>query len=186
MVEIAYNQGVMDPVEESVLKAISDMGINGVISVRTAKQYYLEGEFSEDTAKIISEKLLYNKVIQHVANRGTKDEGRGAKDEADYKFKLITVDLLSASDKKLREISKQGQLFLNLSEMRQIKNYFKSLGRNPTDCELETIAQTWSEHCRHKTFRGKIEYREVTTSQGHQKDIFVTGDFVTTGVFKWI
>jgi len=168
VVEIAYNQGVMDPVEESVLKAISDMGINGVISVRTAKQYYLEGEFSEDTAKIISEKLLYNKVIQHVANRGTKDEGRGAKDEADYKFKLITVDLLSASDKKLREISKQGQLFLNLSEMRQIKNYFKSLGRNPTDCELETIAQTWSEHCRHKTFRGKIEYREVTTSQGHK------------------
>src|SRR3989339_738746 len=168
VVEIAYNQGVMDPVEESVLKAISDMGINGVISVRTAKQYYLEGEFSEDTAKIISEKLLYNKVIQHVANRGTKDEGRGAKDEADYKFKLITVDLLSASDKKLREISKQGQLFLNLSDMRQIKNYFKSLGRNPTDCELETIAQTWSEHCRHKTFRGKIEYREVTTSQGHK------------------
>ena len=77
-----------------------------------------------------------------------------------YQFNLITVDLLTASDKGLQKIARDGQLFLNLAEMRAIKNYFKSSGRNPTDCELETIAQTWSEHCWHKTFRGKIEYKE--------------------------
>jgi phosphoribosylformylglycinamidine synthase len=44
--------------------------------------------------------------------------------------------------------------------MRAIKGYFKKLGRNPTDIELETAAQTWSEHCYHKTFRGKIKYSE--------------------------
>jgi len=58
------------------------------------------------------------------------------------------------------EISKKGQLFLNLNEMRQIRGYFRKLKRNPTDCELETIAQTWSEHCYHKTFRGNITYKE--------------------------
>ena len=77
-----------------------------------------------------------------------------------YNFNLITVDLLGASDAKLLEISKKGQLFLNLNEMRQIRDYFRKLKRNPTDCELETVAQTWSEHCYHKTFRGNITYQE--------------------------
>jgi phosphoribosylformylglycinamidine synthase II len=44
--------------------------------------------------------------------------------------------------------------------MRTIRDYFRKLKRDPTDCELETIAQTWSEHCKHKTFRGRIEYRD--------------------------
>ena len=55
-------------------------------------------------------------------------------------------------------LSKDGQLFLNFDEMRAIQKYFKKQRRNPTDCELETVAQTWSEHCYHKTFRGKIHY----------------------------
>ena len=41
-----------------------------------------------------------------------------------------------------------------------IKKYFTKLRRNPTDVELETLAQTWSEHCVHKTFRGKIEFKD--------------------------
>ena len=44
--------------------------------------------------------------------------------------------------------------------MKAIQAYFDKLGRNPTDVELETIAQTWSEHCKHKTFSGVIEYEE--------------------------
>ncbi len=168
IIEVAYNPGVMDPVEESVLKAISDMGINGVTSIRTAKQYLLEGEISGDTAKVIAEKLLYNKVIQHVVMPEAAIRDTQYAKQIDYQFKLITIDLLSASHRKLLEISSQGQLFLNLNEMRQIRRYFKKLGRNPTDCELETIAQTWSEHCRHKTFRGKIEYQELISSSAHK------------------
>src|SRR3989338_3223412 len=164
VVEVAYNPGVMDPVEEAVLKAIADMGISGVSSVRTAKQYLLKGKISEGALKTISEKLLYNKVIQHIVIQETSNQKPEAR-KTDYQFKLITVDLLKASDKKLLEISKNGQLFLNLAEMRQIRNYFKKLGHNPTDCELESIAQTWSEHCWHKTFRGRIEYKEVTRNQ---------------------
>ncbi|MBU1933502.1 MAG: phosphoribosylformylglycinamidine synthase subunit PurL, partial [Candidatus Omnitrophica bacterium] len=84
--------------------------------------------------------------------------------QEDYKFKLITVDILKADDKKLMKISRDGQLFLNLREMKEIQRYFKKLRRNPTDCELETIAQTWSEHCAHKTFKGVVDYREVHSS----------------------
>ncbi|MDP2911956.1 MAG: phosphoribosylformylglycinamidine synthase subunit PurL [Candidatus Omnitrophota bacterium] len=157
VVEIAYNQGVMDPVEDSARKAIRDMGIYGVKSIKTEKQYFIEGKIKEQDFKAICEKLLYNKVIQHVV----KGEGLRVKaGGSGYKFKLITVDMLGSDDKRLMKISKDGQLFLNLKEMQEIKKYFKKLGRNPTDCELETIAQTWSEHCAHKTFRGVIEYKE--------------------------
>jgi len=68
------------------------------------------------------------------------------------------IDILTANDDELMRISERGLLSLNLAEMKAIQDYFTSLGRNPTDVELETIAQTWSEHCVHKTFRGLIEY----------------------------
>jgi phosphoribosylformylglycinamidine synthase len=41
--------------------------------------------------------------------------------------------------------------------MKIIKSHYARLGRDATDVELETFAQTWSEHCCHKTFRGDIE-----------------------------
>ncbi len=163
-IEVAYNPGVMDPVEESALKGIRDLGTRGVISFKTAKQYILKGKLKSGQLKTVCEKLLYNKLIQHIV----KASSAPTTSSIGYQFNLIVVDLLSASDNKLLEISKRGQLFLNLKEMRQIKNYFKKIGRNPTDCELETIAQTWSEHCYHKTFRGKIDYKEVTMSPRHR------------------
>jgi len=159
LVEVAYNPGVMDPVEESALKGIRDLGIEGVASVKTAKKYFIEGSLTAQQLKTISEKLLYNKLIQHVVKPEAGDAAAG-KAGSGYCFNLVTVNLLDAADKGLEKISRDGQLFLNLDEMRSIKSYFKRLKRNPTDCELETVAQTWSEHCWHKTFRGKIKYTE--------------------------
>ena len=158
IIEVAYNLGVMDPVEASVLKGIADLGIRSVDSVSTAKKYIISGRLTPAQLKTISEKLLYNKLIQHVVDPRVPDNN--IKHLPRYSFNLITVDLLRATDSKLLAISKKGQLFLNLNEMRQIRGYFRKLKRNPTDCELETIAQTWSEHCYHKTFRGKIKYTE--------------------------
>ena len=61
-------------------------------------------------------------------------------------------------DAALMPLSKSGQLYLSLAEMQAIQAHFQALGRDPTDCELETLAQTWSEHCSHKTLRGRIEF----------------------------
>ena len=162
VVEVAYNPGVMDPVEASVLKGIKDLGITCVDSVKTAKKYIICGKISSTTLKTISDKLLYNKLIQHVVSPDLVEGD--IKHLPGYKFNLITIDLLGASDTKLLEISKRGQLFLNINEMRQIRDYFCKIKRNPTDCELETVAQTWSEHCYHKTFRGNIAYKESKAS----------------------
>jgi phosphoribosylformylglycinamidine synthase subunit PurSL len=72
-----------------------------------------------------------------------------------------TIPILSMTDEQLLEVSQQGLLALDLGEMRTIQQHYKSQGREPTDVELETLAQTWSEHCSHKTFKATIDYREV-------------------------
>jgi len=156
IVEVAYNPGVMDPVEESARKAIKDLGVAGIKSVRTRKKYFIEGTLTDRQFKIICDRLLYNRVIQHIVI----DHPQTDISVKDYRFKLITVDIINATNDRLMRISKSGQLFLNLREMQEIKRYFRQMRRNPTDCELETIAQTWSEHCAHKTFKGLISYKE--------------------------
>jgi len=70
------------------------------------------------------------------------------------------VKIIGVDEKTLLEISERALLSLNLEEMKIVQEYFTSLGRNPTDCEMETIAQTWSEHCYHKIFKADIEYSE--------------------------
>ena len=73
-------------------------------------------------------------------------------------FKIIPIQ--NANNTELLRISQNGLLSLNLTEMQAIQSHFAGLGRDPTDVEIETLAQTWSEHCVHKTFRGVIEYIE--------------------------
>lgn len=73
----------------------------------------------------------------------------------------VEIKLIGLSDKALLALSKKAVLSLSLVEMKTVQQYFKKLKRNPTDIELETIAQTWSEHCKHKTLTGIIEYKET-------------------------
>jgi phosphoribosylformylglycinamidine synthase len=73
-------------------------------------------------------------------------------------FSLFEVRVLGASDEQLLEMSRELGLALSLHEMKVVKEHFSRRGRNPTDVELQTIAQTWSEHCFHKTFKDKIRF----------------------------
>jgi len=77
-------------------------------------------------------------------------------------FPLFEINMLDASDEQLEEISQELAIGLNLQEMKTIKAFFKAKKRNPTDVELQTIGQTWSEHCYHKTFKGKIRFNGKT------------------------
>ena len=70
------------------------------------------------------------------------------------------IPIQDVDDPELMRISREGLLSLNLAEMKAIQAYFVQQGREPTDVEIETIAQTWSEHCVHKTFKSRIEYTE--------------------------
>jgi phosphoribosylformylglycinamidine synthase len=71
--------------------------------------------------------------------------------KVDVDFPLYQVDLLSSDDETLQKISDELGLALNVDEMKRIKEYFRSKGRNPYDIELQALGQAWSEHCCYKS-----------------------------------
>ncbi len=159
VVEVAYHHGVMDPVEESIMKALGDMGITSVSAAKTMRRYVIEGDVTPEQLALVTDKLLVNKIIQRVA---APDEDPFLHARPVEGVTRVEVALLGLSDDELLQLSRDRFLSLNLDEMRAIQDHYRSLDRNPTDVELETFAQTWSEHCVHKTFRGIINFNGET------------------------
>lgn len=71
-------------------------------------------------------------------------------------FNLLTIEIQKAQKSQLEQISREMGLALSLQEMKCVQQHYLQSKRNPTDIELQTIAQTWSEHCYHKTFKDII------------------------------
>ena len=158
VLSVVRKVGVMEPAAASVLKGIADMGL-AASSVRIARRYALYGKVTDDELDVISSKVLANEVIEEViAQSGDEPELVAASAAVSKEIEAKRVPLRDADDAELVRTSRDGQLFLNLAEMQTIRDYFRDIGRDPTDVELETLAQTWSEHCVHKTFRGRINY----------------------------
>ncbi len=154
LVEVHLKSGVTDPVAESVTTAIADIGCQ-VANVRTARKYLLLGEVNTKQIDIITKKVLANDCIEEVVI-GNESEPP-APHLKPYELKIVRLPIRSLNDEQLTSLSGKMDLFLNLIEMRTIQNYFKQINRDPTDVEMETLAQTWSEHCVHKTFRSSID-----------------------------
>ena len=155
VVVVRRKPGVMDPVATSTLQAIEDMGLPAR-RCRTARKYYFDGKPGKRDLQSIARAVLANDCIENIQ---FTDSAEGVfRDAPPYAFQLVTVPLRDADDEALLRISKQGGLFLNLQELHVIQSHFRALGRDPTDAELETLAQTWSEHCVHKTLRGLIRF----------------------------
>ncbi len=168
-VEVTYRSGVRDPVEDSLKKGAEDLGIRGIRQVHTAKEYRLIGPLSSEGLSRICEKLLVNAAIQEVVTPETLAQLLRPIPAA--AVPIDTVHLGSASDTVLQRVSLDHQLSLNLEEMRAIQAYFRTEGREPTLIELETLAQTWSEHCKHKTLRGTVVYTEEAAGRAEKRVI---------------
>jgi len=154
IVEIHPLPGVMDPPAQSVADAIESLtGIKAEVS--TGYRYDLIG-VSDAKAQTIASRLLANPVVAgvHAVPFHPEELPKGHSHE----FKLTHVSIHDLDDAGLEILSREGHLFLSLEEMREIQNEYKLLDREPTDIELETLAQTWSEHCVHKTLKATINY----------------------------
>ncbi len=172
LVDVFFHQGVTDTLAESVIAGAQMLGIVGLDRVETGRRYVLDRRLSEAEAHTIARALLYNPIIQHYAlykvDSAGKDEELAeaafANEHAEANRAISTFPLSTMTDEQLMEVSRAGLLSLNLDEMRTIQHHYQELGREPTDVELETLAQTWSEHCSHKTFKAIIAYRETDSS----------------------
>ncbi len=160
LVNVMPLPGVTDPQAESTQLAIKNLGYN-VTAVRTVKKYWIS-QLDESHRETLINKLLCNDSIEMTITGALQldrlDLGR------EYEFKMTLLPIRELEGEALFEISKQWQLSLSLVEMQTIKAHFISLDRDPTDVELETVAQTWSEHCSHKTLAGRINYRDENGS----------------------
>jgi phosphoribosylformylglycinamidine synthase len=153
---VLLKPGVMDPVAQSVRDAARDLGI-GVDSVRTFRRYF-GPPASPDVQAVLFRKVLANEAVEQVVVGPLALEHLTV--GTAYAFRRIAVPLRDKDEKGLEKLSRGGQLALNLAEMKAIQAYFRERGRDPTDVELETLAQTWSEHCSHKTLKGPIDFRD--------------------------
>ncbi len=154
-IEVTPLPGVTDPAAENLVRASQLMGIK-VDTAATGQIFLLNDELDTETLEQLAEKVFSNPVVQQTAvNRPIVPpfvnyaEGDGL---------VESIPLTEATDRELETISQERRLSLNLEEMQAVQVWYKSEGREPTDLELEMLAQTWSEHCVHKTFRAKIDY----------------------------
>ncbi|MCZ6684051.1 MAG: phosphoribosylformylglycinamidine synthase subunit PurS, partial [Planctomycetota bacterium] len=160
-VEVHPRPGVMDPVADSVRLAAGDLGLS-VERVRTARRYEILGLSDLGQLERAAARVLANDCIEHAYLCGFGEADSAPLGFAEPRMPdpaIRHVAVRELNDSALETLSRQGHLFLSLEEMRTIQNRYRDLGREPTDLELETFAQTWSEHCVHKTLKSAVLYR---------------------------
>ena len=148
--------GVTDSQAESAMRAMKQLGY-AVDAVSTFKKYYASN-LSDNHTALLQKKVLHNESIERVITGVLQLERLDLGNE--YKLVKTDVPLTGVSDDDLMKISKDWTLSLSLTEMHVIRDHFEAEGRAPTDIELESVAQTWSEHCSHKTLAGRVAYTD--------------------------
>lgn len=162
ILEVALRPGVTDPVASEIVRAAHEIGILGVHRAATGLRFQLEGLQVEQLNQL-AKQLLANNVIQHWKIGSIEPS---FPEEAASSGSVETIAIPSLDNDELLALSKNRRAALDLEEMQAVKNYCIQENRGLTDIEFETIAQTWSEHCAHKTFKAKIEIREQGTENG--------------------
>ncbi len=174
LIEVGFRPGVTDNVGRTAGEAIQrtlgkkSSEADGVYS---RKLYFLKGQISLSDAERIAKDLLANELIQTWnVYEPNADRSKIVVPRVSSKSKITVNNIdLNVSDEDLLRISKDGILALSLGEMKVIQEFFNDenyislrrkygLTEKITDCELEAIAQTWSEHCKHKIFSAIIDY----------------------------
>lgn len=186
IIAVGFKPGVTDNVARTTREAVGD--VLGRKLAEEEKTYssveYLVSApaMTREDALKVGYELLANKLIQTVQVYGGEELAKPLpfntpSVEGGAGGNVRTYDL-EVSDEGLMEISRKGILALSLEEMQAIRNYFRNaqgreaygLGAKPTDVELEVLAQTWSEHCKHKIFDAVIDYKDAETGAEERID----------------
>ena len=130
VIEVHLQPGVMDPVAASAEGAIREMGFQ-IDQVRTGRRYELSGNVNDEQRETIAKKLLANAVIEDVYyETHTPAEIH----TVNYDLNVVEVPIRDLDEAALMKLSTEGDLFLNIVEMRAIQDYFKNIGREPQRC----------------------------------------------------
>ena len=166
LIEVGFLPGVTDNVANELLRAIQRLGNGGIDAVATGVRYEFEGKLTKKELEQVAEAFLVNDVIQRYALGEMQPEF--VLHEGDL-VPPTSIVLQGMDEAVLEAVNIERRLALDMEELKAIQDYFASENRPATDGELETLAQTWSEHCVHKTFRAQIDcdYDEDFDRQQH-------------------
>ncbi len=178
LIEVGFRPGVTDNVGKTAREAIGLLLGKCAVDVPpvyTSRQYLITGTIGKKEAETIATSLLANELIERyeIIAGGAWDKQKGIaptvpRVAGSDRPHTEEIDL-DVDDGALLKISGERVLALTLAEMKIIRNYLKKedvlaerkktgLGGKMTDAELECLAQTWSEHCKHKIFNSLITY----------------------------
>jgi len=180
LLEVGFRPGVTDNVGHSAAQGMQDMlgrELRSGEGFFTSRQYFFYGELSRTDLERIASGLLANDLIERWQIISREEWSSGVRIEPSAPVVISSEAArvkeydLEVADSELMRISEAGVLSLTLDEMKAIQAYYRrpdvrakraglGLGPRPTDVELECLAQTWSEHCKHKIFNCLIEYNE--------------------------
>lgn len=154
IVEVALHPGVTDPVAEQIVRASHIVSIEGIHHAATGQRFVIWGQqIDRQYIERLASRLLANATIQtYIIGRMVPV------------FPLPSVssgfveqiDIRSMTQEQLLDFSLERRAALDIDEMSAIQAYCQQEQKDITDIEFETIAQTWSEHCVHKTFRAQV------------------------------
>jgi phosphoribosylformylglycinamidine synthase len=153
-VEVALHPGVTDPVAEQIVRAAQVLGFQGVARASTGQRFVVSGiNLDRDQVALLASRLLANPTIQRY-ELGVIQPAFPQPAQASGSVEQIPIRDLNPE--ALAALSLDRRAALDLEEMLAIQRYYQTEQRDMTDVEFETIAQTWSEHCVHKTFKAQI------------------------------
>ena len=188
LVEVGFRPGVTDNIGRTAREAIQYLTGRPFAAgeaVYTSVQYLLKGKVDKPIAERIASGFLGNGLIQRwdILTAAEFDPENGVpvtlpKVTSDARPEVREIDL-DVADEELMKISRDGMLALSIEEMKMLQAHAADpaflqareavgLGSKLTDVELEALAQTWSEHCKHKIFSAKIIYED---EQGNRETI---------------
>jgi phosphoribosylformylglycinamidine synthase len=163
IVEVALRPGVTDPVAQEIRRCARELGLAGVERAATGQRYIVHGDLQPADLHRLARRLLANDVIQRYA-LGEIEPVFPHPAAASGAVDIIALRTLTPAE--LLAAAQDRRTALDQAEMLAIQAYYQAEGRDPTDIELEALAQTWSEHCVHKTFKALIEIRDPDSRSG--------------------
>ncbi len=155
LVDVTFHPGVTDPAAENLVRSARLLGLD-VQRAATGRTFQIAGVLPQGELRRLAETVLSNPVIQQATLNRPAPPPFVDYPETDGLVEVIS--LTEAGPEELTALSAARRLSLDLAEMEAIQAYYRVEGREPTDVELEMLAQTWSEHCVHKTFKALIDY----------------------------
>jgi phosphoribosylformylglycinamidine synthase len=152
-IEVTLLPGVTDTTAEAVLHAARQLGIE-LTGAANARRIEFGDDVDIELADDVVRRVVANPVIERWGH-GSVDPP--VLDDAPGHADAELIGIRHLDDEALLALNVERSLYLDLEELRAIRDEFERLGRDITDVEIETLAQTWSEHCAHKTFRAVID-----------------------------